>query len=309
MTVYRLPLERRTLHGCFDRTLPPVLIIESGDTVIFQTLDARWGPAQHERGEDAIARDPELDPGHALSGPIAVRGATRGDALVVEIGELRPGSRGFTWTGPRPQLPRYDMGVTREAVLEWEIDTGRRVAREQELGVEVDIRPFMGVMGNAPAAAGRHSTTPPRRVGGNIDCRELVAGSSLILPVEVDGALFSVGDGHAAQGDGEVEQTAIECPMEHVELTFRVQSGGVAAAPVAITPAGHVTMGFGETLDDAAAMALDGMLLHLEATFGLDRAQAMALASVAVNLHVTQVVNQTVGVHGILPPDALRFVR
>jgi len=160
----------------------------------------------------------------------------------------------------------------------------------------------MGVLGNAPGEAGPHSTAPPRRVGGNLDCRELITGSTLWLPVEVDGALFSVGDGHARQGDGEVGQTAMECPMERVELTFGVREGGNWLAPRARTEEGYLTLGLGETLDEAAEMALAGMLDHLCGELHVERPEAMALASLVVDLRVTQVVNGgTVGAHAVLP--------
>jgi acetamidase/formamidase len=164
----------------------------------------------------------------------------------------------------------------------------------------------MGVLGMPPAEPGEHSTIPPRWHGGNLDCRELVAGSTLYLPIPVEGALFSVGDGHAAQGDGEVSGTAIECPMERVDLTFEVVDDVPVAAPMAETPAGTITMGLGETVDDAMYQALDGMFDELGRRYGLTRPDAIALASVVVDLRVTQIVNQTVGAHAVLPRDAVR---
>jgi acetamidase/formamidase len=141
-------------------------------------------------------------------------------------------------------------------------------------------------------------------VGGNLDCRELVAGSTLWLPVEVEGALFSVGDGHATQGDGEVSRLAIECPMRRVELTFSVRKDLRLAMPAAETPAGWLALGIGQTLDEAEKMALNGMLDHLQTAYDLGRSHALALASCVVHLRVTQVVNETVGIHALLPHDA-----
>lgn len=308
MATHVLELARPNLRDCFDRGLPPVLTIEPGDTVIYRTLDASWGQvgARHYGIPREIEPDPEHESGHAICGPIAVRGAGPGDALAVEIVELRPAAWGWTWAGPRPMNPRYNMDLTAEAGLAWDIGEDGWAA-ERNTGLRLLTQPFMGVMGNAPAEPGRHSTVPPRRVGGNIDCRELVAGSTLFLPVEVEGALFSVGDGHAAQGDGEVGQTAIECGMEHVELRFQLRSQLAIEGPEAETPAGYVTLGFGESLDDAAPMALRSMLRYVERRFGVGRAEAMALSSVAVDLRVTQVVNGgTVGVHAVLPPDRVR---
>jgi acetamidase/formamidase len=252
-----------------------------------------------------IESDPELDTGHALCGPIAVRGAEPGDTLEVEVVGLRPAPWGFTWAGPRPHLPRYNLGLENMTRVPWDIDADRRTARAPSLGMTVPIRPFLGVMGNAPAELGAHSTAPPRRTGGNLDCRELVVGSRLLLPVEVEGALFSTGDGHAAQGDGEVSQTAIECAMEVAELVIRLRKQEYLRCPQAIIAGGYLTMGIGATLDDAAAMALDCMLDYMGRTYELDRVEAMALSSVVVDLRVTQIVNGVVGVHAVLPSDRI----
>src|SRR5947209_5245870 len=158
--------------------------------------------------EPDFARDAERDRGHAICGPISIEGAQPGSTLEIQIGELRPGRVGWNATHIDER-----QGITRRARLEWHIDGEQGTARDQ-FGHCVALSPFLGVMGNAPAAEGIHSTPPPRRVGGNIDCKELVTGSTLYLPVEVAGALFSAGDGHARQSDGEVSGTAIECPME-----------------------------------------------------------------------------------------------
>jgi len=167
-------------------------------------------------------------------------------------------------------------------------------------GHVVALRPFLGVMGMPPAAPGRHSTTPPRRCGGNLDCRELVTGSTLYLPIEVDGALFSCGDGHAAQGDGEVSGTAIECPMDRAELTFRLREDLPPGTPIARTPAGWVTMGLDEDLDAAAIVALEAMLALLGRERGLSRLDALAVATLQVDLRITQMVNEVRGVHALL---------
>ena len=150
-----------------------------------------------------------------------------------------------------------------------------------------------------------HPTPPPRRWGGNIDCAELVAGTTLFLPVPVDGALFSAGDGHARQGDGEVSQLAIEAPMERVRLTFELADLELAS-PIARIDGAWVTLGFDEDLDEAAALAIEGMLDLMAREHGLERRDALALASVVVDLRVTQLVNHVKGVHAILRDDALR---
>jgi len=228
--------------------------------------------------------------------------------LAVRIEDVVPGPWGTTYAGIRASAWNIRLGIEQPAVHAWEIDAAAGTARNQH-GQTVALRPFLGVMGMPPAEPGRHSTIPPYWHGGNLDCRELVAGSTLYLPVPVEGALFSVGDGHAAQGDGEVSGTAIECPVERADLTLDVLPdllGRPLTTPVADTPAGWVAMGLGDDLDEAAAEALGAMLDLLGALHGLGRSEAMALASVVVDLRVTQVANQVFGVHALLPRDAVR---
>jgi acetamidase/formamidase len=285
VTVHEIPLERRTLHGHFSRDLEPVLTVEPGDSVRFAVPNSGWYLESRDLVEP---RDPELDAGHALVGPIEVHGARAGQTLVVGIDEVRPGSWGVTPTSG-------------EHLLRWELADG--VGRAG--GLEVELAPFLGVLGMPPDEAGIHSTGPPRRSGGNIDCKELVAGTSLFLPVAVDGARFSAGDGHARQGDGEVCGTAIECPAE-AQLTLDVRDDLPLEWPIARTDGAWLTFGFDERLGCAGEIALDGMLDLLEREHGLARDDALALASVVVDLRVTQVVNAAVGVHAVLADDAFR---
>jgi acetamidase/formamidase len=252
-------------------------------------------------------RERKMDRGHALCGPIAVRGAKRGTTLDISIDAIEPGPWGWTRSGGWKSPVNDRLGVADGAptMLVWAIDAKAGVARDQN-GHEVTIRPFMGVIGMPPADAGNHSTIPPRTCGGNLDCRELVAGSRLWLPVTVPNALLSVGDGHAAQGDGEVSGLAIECPMERVDLTITAIDRPGPATPIAMTPAGSIALGVGATLDEAAGHALEGMLEIMKWQHHLERREALALASVVVDLRVTQIVNDIVGVHAVLPTGALR---
>ena len=157
-----------------------------------------------------------------------------------------------------------------------------------------------------PSQPGIHSTIPPRPTGGNIDCRELVVGSTLLLPVAVNGGLLSFGNGHAAQGDGEVGGTAIECAMDSVELRIGLIKGANLKGPEAYTPVGFTTFGLSEDLTEAMLLALEAMISRPQSDLDLDRAQAAALASIAVDLRVTQVVNESMGVHALLPTARLR---
>jgi acetamidase/formamidase len=230
MTEHTLPAER--LHFAWDNSLEPTLRIKAGDSVTFETWDASIHEIQRTwTSADASRRQPKPPGvGHALTGPVAVEGAHAGQTLVVEVLEVRPAKWG--WTGFRRGgglLPdEFPNGYLRI----WDLEDGC-TARGLE-GVRIPVAPFCGVMGVALAESGVHSTIPPRRVGGNMDVRQLTAGTTLLLPIEVDEALFSVGDAHATQGDGEVCGTAIE--MDSVtRLSLFVEqycdSGAAASHP------------------------------------------------------------------------------
>jgi acetamidase/formamidase len=302
---HEIPLERRTLHGHFSRDLPPIVTIDSGDTVAFSCLDSAWHLAPGEKFEP---RDEELDNGHALVGPIEVRGARAGQTLAVRIDEVRVGSFGATLAGgfSTPLNDRLGMSEGEALILRWALDADAGVGRDEE-GREVELRPFPGVLGMPPPERGVHPTAPPRPWGGNIDCKELVAGTTLFLPISVDGAYFSAGDGHARQGDGEVSQTAIECPLDRLELTLSIEDSPELKTPIAWTPDAWLAFGFDEDLDEAAAFAVDAMLDLMQRELELKRNAALALASVVVDLHVTQLVNGVRGVHAVLSHDAIRM--
>ena len=309
MTTYTIEPERAALHGKFSRELPPVLTIDPGDTVIFRTLDSGWGLEGHHLDGTPRRRfeprDPEYDDGHALCGPIAVRGAEPGLTLVVRIDAIRPGAWGATYAGGWDCEVNHRLGMTEtELLMLWILGADRLTARNQ-FGHTVTLRPFMGVMGMPPAEPGWHPTSPPRVTGGNLDCKELIAGSTLYLPVAVPGGLFSVGDGHAVQGDGEVCVTAIECPMERVALTFDLRAGEPLKAPRANTAAGWITLGVHEDLHEAYYLALEAMLDLMTVQYPLSRQQALALASLVVDFRITQNVNGVRGVHAVLPHGAL----
>jgi len=241
-----------------------------------------------------------------MTGPIAVAGAEPGMLLAVRFVSLRPGRWGWTAAAAKDNRLTRRLGVAggpRAWVL-WDVDAARGVA-VSDSGYAVRLAPFLGVIGMPPDEPGEHSTVPPRPLGGgNIDCRELVAGATLYLPVTVPGALLCLGDGHAAQGDGEVGGTAIECPMS-TEVVLDL----VAAAPVpgihAVSPAGRITFGFSRDLDEAMGDALDAMLTWMQASYGLARPAALALASPVVDLRITQVANDVWGVHAVLPDGGL----
>ena len=306
MATHEVPLERRTLRGSFSREYPPVLEIEPGDIVVLSAPDVKWclGPPP---AEPIYERDPERDAGHALVGPIAVRGAGAGQTLEVRIEEVRVGPYGFTASGGRSTPLNDRLGLTEapESLLVWELDPDGLVGSDQH-GRQVELRPFPGVLGMPPPEPGIHPTPPPRIWGGNIDCNLLVTGTTLFLPIPVDGALFSAGDGHARQGDGELGQYAIECPLERLRLTLGLRDDLELATPLAWTPDAWVTLGFHDDLDEAAAIAAGAMLELMGRELDIGPSEALALSTAVVDLHVTQLVNGVRGVHATLRHDAIR---
>ena len=269
------------MKGWFSREYETVETVEPGGSVSFQARNAGW------KWDPVNVTDRPEGAGHALEGPFEVRGARAGQTLVVHVEEVTPRPWGETWADGEGFVWRLDGDW-------WQL--GERRVRSA---------PFLGVIGMPPPEPGEHSTIPPRRWGGNIDCKELVAGTTLYLPIPVDGALLLAGDGHGAQGDGEVSGTAIECPLERATLTLDFDDRELRS-PIARTAESWLAFGFDEDLDAAAEQALATMLDLMEQELGAPRPECLALASVAVDLRVTQVVNQVKGVHAVLRDDAIR---
>ena len=299
----------QTVHwGHFDAALPPRLTVEPGDTVTITSVSG--GPAQVPAASRLLpahiaiheALRPELG-AHILTGPVAVRGAEPGDLLEVRIKKIEfPCDWGFTAVMPlRGTLPEdFPDGQ----LLIVDLDRSAGVGR-YPFGIDVPLKPFFGVMGVAPPKKwGRLTSIEPREFGGNIDLKHLTEGATLYLPVFEPGALFSVGDGHGAQGDGEVCLTAIETPLTGT-FELHLHKASPITVPRAETPTHHITLGFDQDLDDAAKKALREMIALLGTLKGLAPLDAYSLCSVAVDLHVTQLVNNVKGVHAMLPKSPL----
>lgn len=302
MTVHQVGPDPASVSDVFTYEVAPVLTIDPGDTVVVRTLDAAGHLQRQTSPGEQQPRMFDDRRGHCLVGPIAMRGAVPGQVLAVRFDSLRPDAWGYTQAGGRDDALNRMLGTAGDppAHLLWELDADAAVGVNQ-LGSRVPLAPFLGVTGLAPDEPGVHSTIPPRpRGGGNIDCRELIAGTTLFLPVTVPGAYLFVGDGHAAQGDGEVGGTAIECGMTS-QLTLTVLHDVPVDAVHAITPTARITFGFDADLNLATGAALSAMLTWMQALSGLDRSTALALASTVVDLRITQVANQTWGVHALLP--------
>jgi acetamidase/formamidase len=283
------------VHHEWNNAIEPRLEIEPGDTVVFDTRDAAdryYTPASTHA--DVLARGPFR--GHPLTGPVRVKGAAPGDVLVVEILEVRPAE--FGWTAIRPGrglLPESDFAKPYLQI--WDLADGQYARAGDRIAVPID--PFAGVMGTALDLPGGHSTMPPRKNGGNMDIKQLTAGATLYLPVWVDGALFSVGDTHAIQGDGEVCVTAVEMGG-HVTARFGLERGrGLAEpqlrttrAPSAAAPGPwFATTAHGPDLFAASQQAVRYMIDHLVRERGLPREQAYILCSVAVDLKISEIVD------------------
>jgi acetamidase/formamidase len=297
--------------GFYDAAVTPVLTIKSGDTVTVDSVSG--GPEslppegsgfivlpEHREILAKAARGPGP---HILTGPIAVDGAQPGDALKIEILDIQLRQNwGFNFN--RPLLGALPDDFPNARQIHIALDGARGKAR-MPWGLEVPTAPFFGCMGVAPPAAwGRQTSVIPRAFGGNIDNRELVAGTTLYLPVFHPGGLLSVGDGHAAQGHGEVNLTAIETALTG---TFRISIEKAAGLklPRAETPTHVITMAFDVDLDQAAKIALREMIDLIGEKAGLSPEDAYALCSIAADLVVTQVVDGNKGIHVTLPRWAL----
>ncbi len=296
--------------GYYAASAPPVLRVASGDTVEVHTLITSSPPALEGAGvpageveqalRDIYARVTDKGPGgHILDGPIFVEGAEPGDVLEVRILDARL-ALGYAYNGFRPGagfLPD-DYPYARMKVIP--LDSTRMVARFAP-GIEIPLHPFFGSMGVAPPpASGRISSAPPWMHAGNLDNKELVAGTTLYIPVFAPGALFDVGDGHAGQGNGESDITALETSLVG---TFQlvVRKDMHLLWPRAETPTHVITMGFNEDLTEATRLAIRQMIDYLVAERHLSRDDAYMLVSVAGDVEVTQLVDGNKGVHVMLP--------
>jgi acetamidase/formamidase len=316
---YRVFAGPETVHwGYLWGAAEPVLRVKPGATVTIDTVShegllSDQGPPEKFFRRHGIARDKVLSDAvaiyakvqhsglgpHVVSAPVYVEGAEPGDVLVVKIIEASPrvpyGVN--TMRMNKGGLPE-EFTLNRSIVIPFDIERG--VARFSAT-IEVPLAPFFGIMATGPARSlGKLSSVPPGAYGGNIDVKDLVAGTTLYLPVHVPGALFMCGDGHAAQGDGEVDLTAIETSLTG---TFELDlvKGRPLAWPRAETRTHWITLGLHEDLNEAMKICIRETIKFLGEEKGLSPADAYALASIAVDFEVTQVVDQVKGIHAMIP--------
>jgi len=288
---------REQWHLAWDSSIPPIATISSGEVVSFDLLDASCGQIVHDSTVEAI-RTLDFSQVDQVNGPIYVEGAAPGDTLEVEFLDLQPADWG--WTAIIPGFGLLADEFPEPALKIWHLEGGADGWAEFAPGIRVPLAPFCGEVGLAPGKPGALSTIPPYRHGGNMDTKHLTKGAHLYLPVEAEGALYSMGDGHAAQGDGEVCGTAIETPMRAtVRLTVRkdiqVQepqflTGGPLAAR-SNTAAYYATDGIGPDLMEAARNAIRHMIDYLQRSYALSRPDAYMLCSVMVDLKICEIVD------------------
>jgi acetamidase/formamidase len=292
-----------TIHGShhhfgWDHSIPPVLRVEPGTTVEFECVDAGGGQVTRQSTAADMA-NLDFAKVNPVTGPIFIEGARPGDGLKVTVGAFAPS--GFGWTANIPGFGLLADQFTEPALKLWNYDrSGSKPALFSD-AAKVPLKPFAGTIGLALAEPGLHSVVPPRRVGGNLDIRDLAVGSVLYLPIEVAGALFSVGDTHAVQGDGEVCGTAVESAM-NVTLTFELEKGANLKTPRYTTPGpvtrhldskGYdVTTGIGPDLMEGARSAVSQMIDLLADRYGLSPVDAYMLSSVCADLRISEIVDQ-----------------
>jgi acetamidase/formamidase len=300
-----------TCHwGYFDAGLKPVLRVASGDTVSVDCVsgapEVMPGPPFEVLSEQRAIHaklTPFLGGGHILTGPIAIEGAEPGDTLEVRIRAI-DFRQNWGWTRIAPLRGTIPEDFPTRKLWHTAIDRQRGIGTTP-FGMEIPLAPFFGVMGVAPRPIyGPVTTIIPREFGGNLDLKELVAGATLYLPIWTKGGLFSVGDGHGVQGDGEVCITALETALSGTfELILRKDMR--LDMPRAETPSHHITLGLDEDLDDAAKQALRQMIKLLGELAGLAPEDAYMLCSLGVDFRVTQLVDGNKGIHGMLAKSLL----
>ena len=310
MAHHHLKASPETCHwGWFDAGMAPVLTIASGDRVTVETVSGAPedlpGEGYHIPPEllDIHERSERRMPGHLLTGPISVEGAQPGDVLEIRLLDIKL-RQDWGYTKVRPLAGALPEDFDEPDRMTVDLDAERNIGR-LPWGTELPLRPFFGVIGVAPPAGwGAISTIQPRKNGGNLDNKELIAGTTLYLPVWTEGAKLSFGDGHGVQGDGEVCVTAIETALEG-EIEVHLRKDLSWDYPRAETPDARITMGMNADLDNAASHALREMIDWIVDTTNLSRSQAFMLMSLAADVRVTQLVNQEKGIHVVLPKSAL----
>lgn len=311
-------LPQNMVWGYFGADVPPIHTIKDGDVVEIQTVNVsgmnRDNPEEfytkhnlpideHAREVMAILKNVPLEPsgirGHMLTGPIYIDGAQPGDSIEIRILDLTlPADFGANFVrAGRGGIPE---AVTTSDTFVYRYDAKRKTATLGDK-VAIPIKPFLGVMAlSPPAQMGRQSSIPPNFFGGNLDIKHLVKGTTLHLPVSMPGGLFSTGDGHAAQGNGEVSGTAIETALT-LTAKFILHKGKTLKEPRVETPTHFIAVGLDKDLDQAMKNALLAACTFIQERLGYSFNESLSIASTGVDFEVSQVVDQTLGVHAMIP--------
>jgi acetamidase/formamidase len=306
-TTHHLPDE--VVHFTWDASHEPVLEIDSGDTVAVWTRDVSDNQIGPDSDTSVIATL-DWDRVYPLAGPIAVRGAQPGDALAVEILDIH--TQGWGWTAILPGLGLLPDDFPDPYLRIFDLSHGDVAYMREDIAIP--LTPFFGTMGVCPASASAQPVMPPGTFGGNMDTRQLVRGATLYLPVQVENALFSCGDAHGCQGDGEVCVTGLEAPM-FAALRFTLEKGRSLPSPQYRTPAPltprvdtapfYGTTGVGPDLYVCAQEAVRAMVEHISTTYDLGREDAYLLSSLVVDLKISEIVDAGQYIVSALLPEAV----
>jgi acetamidase/formamidase len=298
------------VHFTWDAGNAPVVSIADGDTVVFETRDV----SDNQIGPDSdtsVVAGLDWDRVYPLAGPVHVEGAQPGDTLAVDILDIH--TKGWGWTAILPGLGLLPEEFPDPYLRVFDLTLGDVVYFREDIAIP--LTPFMGTMGVCPADASAQAVMPPGTFGGNMDTRQLVAGTTLYLPVQVEGALFSTGDAHGCQGDGEICVTGLEAPM-YAAMRFRVEKGrSIPCAQYRTQPgsltkyvdhgAWYGTTGLGGDLYVAAQDATRAMIDHLTDGYGLSREDAYLLCSLVVDLKISEIVDAGVYIVSALLPESI----
>lgn len=306
--VYLLPANNETVQwGWFNNAEPPRARIKSGDTVVMETMMASLNQVLPGLSIDAITKLRVDHPGrgpHSITGPIFVEGAMPGDVLKIKINRIIPRSYGANWNLPgNLKLGQFPDKFAQAQVKHFYLDLGRGVT-EFLPGIEIPVRPFPGIIGVARAESGQYSTVPPGAYGGNLDCRELVQGTTLYLPVFVDGALLWSGDSHAAQGNGEINLTAIETAFSELNITVEVMKKMPLSFPRIETPTHWITMGYDRDLNQAIDKLEEETVKFIVEWKRLSSKEAKQYMLDYGDCRVSEIVNQVKGTYCMLSKGA-----
>jgi acetamidase/formamidase len=284
------------VHYVWDNELDPALTVAPGDTVVYRTREVSDGQiSPSSTTEDLAGLDWERL--YPLAGPVAVEGAEPGDAVEVEVLDIH--TEGWGWAAVLPGFGLLEEDFSEAYLKVFDLSPGDYTLFKDNIAIPIE--PFFGTMGVSPVGSEKPLIMPPGPFGGNMDTRHLVKGSRILLPVQISGALFSVGDAHAAQGDGEVCVTGIECPM-YAALRFDLHKGRNLPAPQFATPGPltprvegggwYATMGVNEDLMQAAKDSLWAMVEHISTTYHIEPVEAYVLASLVVDLKISEIVDK-----------------